>query len=100
MAKSPIVGVILAGLSAAVVSASTLPANAAAIELINASPATIDKFYVAACGKRSWGPDLTGARQVPPGGKFIVQLTHGCYDLKVRTQRGRECIVPNARIVG
>jgi hypothetical protein len=100
MPRTSIVALALAGVSAGVLSTTVVPARAAAIELINASPATIDKFYVAPCRSRSWGPDLTGAKQVPPGGKFIVDLPHGCYDLKVTTQRGRDCIVGGARLYG
>lgn len=100
MARLPITGCMLAGMAAAALTASAAPAKAAMLELINASPATIDRFYVATCRSRSWGPDLTRARSVPPGGKFVVDLPHGCYDLKVTTHRGRDCIVGGARLFG
>ncbi len=100
MVSSPIIGLALVGIAAAISTFSVRPANAAALELINASPATIDKFYVTPCRKRTWGPDLTGNRQVPPGGKFTVDLPHGCYDLKVTTHRGRDCIVAGANLRG
>src|SRR5689334_9532688 len=70
MASLPVTGVALVGIGAALLAASGSPAKAATIELINASPATIDRFYVATCRSRHWGPDLTHARSVPPGGKF------------------------------
>jgi hypothetical protein len=97
MTKLSIIGLAVAGVTAATLST---PALAAQISLVNASPASIDKFYVAPCRSRSWGPDLTGARRVPPGGTFTVELAHGCYDLKVTTHRGRDCIVPGARLYG
>jgi hypothetical protein len=90
----------LAAIAAAALGASAPPAKAASISLVNASPASIDKFYVAPCRSRSWGPDLAGARRVPPGGTFTIDVPHGCYDLKVTTHRGRDCIVAGARLYG
>jgi hypothetical protein len=92
--------IALAGVTAAALGALALPAAAASISLVNASPASIDKFYIAPCRSRSWGPDLTGARRVAPGGTFTIDVPHGCYDLKVTTHRGRDCIVTGARLYG
>ena len=92
---------VLAGMavgSLATFSASS--AQAAVLELINASPATIEHFYVTPCRKRTWGADLTGTRAVPPGGTFTIDLPHGCYDLKVTTARGKDCTIANARLRG
>jgi hypothetical protein len=91
-------GLAVAGFAA--LAATSVPARAASITLVNASPASIDRFYVAPCRSRSWGPDLTGARRVPPGTSFTIDVPHGCYDLKVTTHRGRDCIVTGARLFG
>jgi hypothetical protein len=101
MAKFPIKPLVLAAITTgALAGISGSAAQAAVLQLVNASPATIEKFFASPCRRKSWGRDLTGGSAVPPNGSFSVDLPHGCYDLRVVTARGRECIINNAFLRG
>lgn len=54
------------------------------IELINSSVVTIDGFYLAPVDQRSWGPNILAGPLFPGQNTFIVDITEGYYDARIR----------------
>lgn len=54
------------------------------IELINNSVVTIDGFYLAPTDQRSWGPNILGGPLFSGQDTFIVDISPGFYDARIR----------------
>src|SRR6266705_2058376 len=76
------------------VGAWTGAADAAEIELVNASVRAIHHLYVAPAGRGVWGRDLLSDQRpslIPPGERrTITNLAPAIYDLRVIEQDGAE----------
>ena len=94
-----VITTVLLGAAATALSVTSALAYEWTIE--NSSKWAIHEVYISPCGNRYWGSDKLGRSAIMhTGDRYGIEVSGGCYDVKLVDEDGDVCVINKVRING